>query len=109
MPRTKPTTTRHSRSKGKGHWGRPQVVPARLTAEEVRRLVEELDAQREQLQAQNEQLRAAQHELEVSRSRYAELYDSAPVGYVCLDHKGLILELNLTTASMLGAERFCLV
>jgi len=71
--------------------------------------VEELDAQKEQLQAQNEQLRAAQRELEVSRSRYAELYDSAPVGYVCLDRKGLMLELNLTTARMLGAERFRLV
>ncbi len=109
MPRTKPTRIRRSGKLAKGHQARPPVVPARLRAGEVRRLVEELDAQKEQLQAQNEQLRAAQRELEVSRSRYAELYDSAPVGYVCLDRKGLMLELNLTTARMLGAERFRLV
>ena len=85
------------------------AFPIRLAAQELRRLLEELQGQVEQLQAQNEQLRAAQRDLEESRDRYAELYDFAPAGYVSLDGKGSILELNLTAAAMLGAERFDLI
>src|SRR5882762_5445272 len=46
-------------------------------------------------------LHAAQFELEVSRDRYAHLYDFAPVGYVSLSLVGQIIQLNLTAASML--------
>lgn len=48
-------------------------------------------------------------ELEESRNRYADLYDFAPVGYVTVDHKGCILEINLTGAAMLGIERTQLI
>ena len=58
---------------------------------------------------QNEELRRAQEELEVSRARYFDLYDLAPVGYVTLSEKGLILEANLTFAALLGVTRGALV
>lgn len=43
--------------------------------------------------------------LESVRDRYLDLYDLAPVGYATLDPDGLILELNLKAAELLGKER----
>ena len=54
---------------------------------------------------QNRELREAQWQLEESRSRFADLYDFAPVVYVTLDPMGKILEANLTAAAMFGIER----
>ena len=55
----------------------------------------------------DDQLRllAAQQDLEISRERYARLYDFAPVGYVTLNHVGALLELNLPAADLLGHPR----
>jgi PAS domain S-box-containing protein len=63
----------------------------------------------DQLAAQNEELRRAQSELEASRNRYAQLYDRAPVGYLALDGRGCIMEINLTGARKLGVAREQLV
>jgi len=38
-------------------------------------------------------------------NRFADLYDFAPVGYFTLDPQGLIVEVNLTGAKLLGAPR----
>lgn len=54
-------------------------------------------------------LQDALAELEESRNWYADLYDLAPIGYVTIDHKGCILEINLTGAAMLGIERTQLI
>ncbi len=72
---------------------------------ENERLLRELQGQRIELETQNQDLREAQRLLEVSRDRFADLYDFAPVGYVTWDGKGVIREVNLTAAGMLGAER----
>ncbi|MDH4275275.1 MAG: PAS domain S-box protein [Gammaproteobacteria bacterium] len=58
-----------------------------------------------ELEMQNRELREVEHQLELARDRYADLYDFAPVGYLTLDARGRILELNLTAAAMLGQER----
>ncbi|MBI4720775.1 MAG: PAS domain S-box protein, partial [Chitinivibrionia bacterium] len=57
---------------------------------------------------QNEELRRAQVELDALRARYFDFFDLAPVGYVILSEKGLILEANLTTATLLGVARSAL-
>jgi PAS domain S-box-containing protein len=76
---------------------------------EVERLLHELRVHQIELEMQNEELRRVQAELEASRARYFELYDLAPVGYVTLSEKGLILEANLAIAVLLGVTRATLV
>ena len=69
----------------------------------------ELDVHRIELEMQNEELRGAQAALVASHARYFDLYDLAPVGYLTLNKKGLILEANLTAAAMLGVEKGALI
>ena len=53
--------------------------------------------------------RKGQIELKASRDRYVDLYDSAPVGYLTLSAEGLIEQVNLTGADMLGLQRDALL
>lgn len=55
------------------------------------------------------ELRRSQQELMEFKMRYTELYDFTPVGYVCLDIKGTILNADLTLADMLSTERSSLI
>ncbi|MEI7639446.1 MAG: hypothetical protein WCJ37_19180, partial [Syntrophus sp. (in: bacteria)] len=73
--------------------------------EETRQAFHELLVHQIELEIQNEELRRAQTELESSRARYFDLYDLAPVGYVTISETGLILETNLTAATLLGVRR----
>jgi two-component system cell cycle sensor histidine kinase/response regulator CckA len=85
------------------------VSPEPLSPESARSLLHDLRVHQIELEMQNEELRRAQVELEASRARYFDLYDLAPVGYVTLSEQGLIIEANLTAASLLGLARGALV
>ena len=58
-----------------------------------------------ELKMQNEELRRLQASLDAERARYFSLFDLAPAGYLTLDAKNLIVEANLTSASLLGLPR----
>jgi formate hydrogenlyase transcriptional activator len=79
------------------------------TDADMRRLLHELQVHQIELEMQNEELLRAREELEVSRNKYAELYEFAPVGYFTFDAHGLIREVNLAGAQLLGIERLLLV
>jgi len=68
-------------------------------------LLHELQVHQIELQMQNEELQQACATLEASRDRYVNLYEFAPIGYFTLTTEGLIAEINLKAASMLGIER----
>jgi PAS domain S-box-containing protein len=80
-----------------------------LPKDELKRTMHELRVHQIELEMQNRELRETQQELEDSRNRYADLYDFAPVGYVTLDDKVRIQEINVTGAQMLGRERSRLI
>jgi PAS domain S-box-containing protein len=82
----------------------PQV-PSDISSEDVHKLVHDLQTHQIELELQNEELRRIQEELVESRDKYSDLYDCAPVGYLTIGEKGLILEANLTVTEMLGVER----
>ncbi|MEN6439234.1 MAG: ATP-binding protein [Syntrophobacter sp.] len=79
--------------------------PHDMCFEEAKILIHELRVHQIELEMQNEELRRVQDDLEISRTRYADLYDFAPVGYLSLDKNGQIVDLNLTAARQLGIER----
>jgi two-component system CheB/CheR fusion protein len=80
-----------------------------LSPETLRASLHELRVHQIELEMQNEDLRRAQADLDALRARYFDLYELAPVGYCTVSEKGLILEANLTAATLLRRERDALV
>lgn len=82
---------------------------AKFPIHDIKKLIHELQVYQIELEMQNEELRRAQTEIEKSRSKYVNLYDFAPNGYVTLTKTGKIVEANLTLCSLLGTERKILI
>ncbi len=83
--------------KGDDHPGTP--------TDEFQSLLQELRTHQIELELQNEELLRTQVELLESRDRYANLYNSAPVSYVTVNSKGMIIEANLTLVEMLNFDK----
>jgi len=72
-------------------------------------LIHNLRVHQVELEMQNRELREAHQRVEEATARYSDLYDFAPVGYCTLLSDGKIRELNLTAATLLGAQSETLV
>lgn len=84
---------------------RPRTSTGGQSKLDLQRLVHELEVQQEEGRLQNVQLTESQALLEESRDRYAKLYDFAPVAFITLCDAGVIREINLTGAALLGRAR----
>src|SRR5262245_4931442 len=84
-----------------------RCLQAQMRSDEA--LPHELDVLREEMQFQADRLHAVHRELELSRQRYSDLFEFAPLAYLVLDRQGLVQEINLTGVQMLGATRAYLV
>ncbi len=89
--------------------GRSPDTTQELKEKTPEEIIHELHVHQIELEMQNEELHQAQVEADRSRERYLELFDYAPVGYFTLDDNAVILEANLTGASLLGIERSSLI
>ena len=76
-----------------------------LAGQTPEQLIHELQVHQIELETQAEELRRAHIMLEESRDKFLDLYDFAPTGYLTLNEKALIIEANLTGATLLGIER----
>ncbi|WP_054763431.1 putative bifunctional diguanylate cyclase/phosphodiesterase [Methylomonas koyamae] len=79
------------------------------TPSEDKKLLHELQVHQIELEMLNENLSHAQAELEKSWARYFDLYDLAPVGYLSLGSRNIILNANLTATTLLGMTRKALL
>jgi PAS domain S-box-containing protein len=86
-------------------------IPASLprTEADTNRLLHELQVHQIELELQNAELQGARDKVETLLETYLDLYDFAPVGYFSVDEQGLIMEVNLTGATLLGVERARLI
>jgi PAS domain S-box-containing protein len=94
----------HERAGAKGLGDFPD-----LSAQAMGEALASLRLHQIELEMQNEELRRTQTALEIEQARYIDLYDLAPVGYVTVSERAVILQANLTTASLLGVPRATLV
>ena len=102
---TAPDDMARLRRRAEANLGRliTKTVPS-LAPENVEALVHELHVHQVELQLQFEELQCSRQELEDSRDRYRELYESVPVGYVTIDIRGRIYDLNPEGAMLLGVK-----
>lgn len=84
-------------------------APVPRSEDDIHRLLHELQVHQLELEMQNNELLRTLEELELSRNKYAELYDFAPLGYFVLDAQGQIQDVNLAGAKLLDKERTTLV
>jgi PAS domain S-box-containing protein len=63
------------------------------------------EAAEKEIQIKNNDLVAANRAIAESQERYVHLFDFSPVGYLVLNHLGVIQEINLTGANLLGIDR----
>jgi PAS domain S-box-containing protein len=78
-------------------------APTSATVDDPVRLLHELHVLQVELELHRAELRTARVDLERARSRYHELYDGAPVGYLTLSKRGQIREINPAASAILGA------
>ena len=83
----------------------PLGVSELLDVAVMQKTLHELQVYQIELEMQNDELRSTQVLLDSERSRYKDLYDLAPVGYITLSSAGEIMHTNLKAASLLGLPR----
>lgn len=81
----------------------PEVVAQMVT--ELSVYLEELHVAKEELYHQNQELNLTRQELELERSRYRELFEKAPDGYIVTNKKGTIEDANCAAVKMLNVRR----
>jgi len=79
-----------------------------LSEVEAKRMVHELQVHQIELEMQNEVLEQTRI-AERLYYRYTELFEFAPIAYFAFDREGMISQVNLRGASLLGVERVNLI
>ncbi len=101
------STLRH---RAEEHMKSPSDMKQPVLAEpETERLLNELQIHQIELEMQNTELRQARDEMETILTKFTDLYDFAPIGYITLDSSRAISAVNLAGASIIGGVRSRLI
>jgi PAS domain-containing protein len=76
---------------------------------DIIKLMHELDVHDIELQIQNDELLLANEKATIAAKKYQDLYNFAPYGYFTISKEGVITDLNLRGAELLGRDRSSLV
>lgn len=68
-------------------------------------LLHDLEVYQIELELQHEELIKARDRLQISRDKYIELYDFAPIGYLTLDENKKIVRINQTGSQLLAFSK----
>jgi PAS domain S-box-containing protein len=79
-----------------------------LLADDLK-LLHELQVHQLEMEMQNEELRLDRFRHEEFHKKYLDLFEFAPYGYFTINDTGLIQEVNLTGATLLGINRSALI
>ncbi|MBF0355205.1 MAG: PAS domain S-box protein [Alphaproteobacteria bacterium] len=75
---------------------------SRETGEAFLRSLEGGERCRERLDAKSEELCNARHQLQKALGRYTDLFNHSPIGYFLIDQHGILREVNVKGAALLG-------
>ena len=81
------------------------LLPPHPVNNQTKILQDKIKSQEAQLKRKTHLLRRSQYEIAKANAKYAELYNMAPIGYINLSRKGVILNHNYKAASLLGRAR----
>jgi len=70
----------------------------------IQKLIEQLEISYTELNLQNDILKETQTQLELSHKYYNHLFQYAPIGYMIMNTKGEITNINLSAAKTLGLD-----
>jgi len=76
---------------------------------DAKKLLHELQVHQIELEMQNNELQQAYETAEEALKKYTILYDFAPMGYMTIDIKGIIYDINFSAADMIGERRASLI
>jgi PAS domain S-box-containing protein len=76
---------------------------------DIQRLLHEAEVHQIELEMQNTELQESRDKLEALLEKFTDFYNFAPVGYFSISESGVILEVNLTGAALLGVGRSRLI
>lgn len=72
---------------------------------ETHKLLHELQVHQIELEMQNDELNLVALQLETERSRFLSLFEMAPVGYIVLNRKGNIVDINKAGSGLFGFRK----
>ena len=87
----------------------PKKAYPELVSIDGKKLIHELEVHQIELEMQNEELKSSREKGEALLEKYTDLYDFSPGGYFTVNKEGIMTELNLAAAALIGKERSKLV
>lgn len=97
------------RQKAEELLGNVQTGQNDLHTVEVQTLFHEVQVYQLELEMQNDELGIIAQQLEDQKSRFASLFEMAPVGYLVLNNRGIITDANRMAMKLLGRSKKMLI